>query len=332
MKAVIMTEAGAPEVLATREIEPPQLQGERDLLIRLKAAGVNPVDTKIRSRGPIRKVDGPHVLGCDGAGVVEQVGSHASLFQPGDEVYFCDGGIGGPRGNYAEYALVDERCVARKPRSLDFIQAAAVPLVAITAWESLHDRAHLQRDQTVLIHAGAGGVGHVAIQLAREAGARIATTVSSPEKAELVGSLGAERPILYRDEDFVQAALSWTEGRGVDVALDTVGGETFSRSAEAVAFYGDLVTLLQPDADTDWGPARQRNLRISLELMLSPMLFGLIEAQVHHAEILARCAELFDRQALRIEVHRTLPLESAAEAHRLLEQGGSAGKLVLEIW
>lgn len=331
MKAVVMTEAGAPEVLVTRDIDPPQPQGERDLLIRLKAAGINPVDTKVRSRGVFRKVEGPHVLGCDGAGIVEQVGAGVSRFQPGDEVYFCDGGIGGPRGNYAEYALVDERCVAHKPRSLDFIQAAAVPLVAITAWESLHDRARLQRNQNVLIHAGAGGVGHIAIQLAREAGARIATTVSTPEKAELVGTLGAELAILYRDQDFVEAALDWTDGRGVDVALDTVGGDTFSRTAEAVAFYGDLVTLLQPDAHTDWGPARLRNLRISLELMLSPMLFGLIDAQAHHADILERCAELFDRQALRIEVHRTLPLDSAAEAHRLLEQGGTVGKLVLEI-
>ena len=331
MKAVVMTQAGAPEVLLTRELDPPQPREPQDLLIRLKAAGINPVDTKIRSRGAMRKVDGPHVLGCDGAGIVEQVGSGVTRFQPGDEVYFCDGGIGGPRGNYAEYALVNERCVALKPRTLDFIQAAAVPLVAITAWESLHDRARLLRGQRVLIHAGAGGVGHIAIQLAREAGARIATTVSTPEKAELVGALGAERAILYRDEDFVRAALDWTDGRGVDVTLDTVGGDTFSRSVEAVAFYGDLVTLLQPAAEHDWGPARQRNLRISFELMLSPMLFGLTDAQAHHARILEHCAELFDREALRIEVHRTLPLESAAEAHRLLEQGGTAGKLVLEI-
>ena len=331
MKAVVMTEAGAPEVLVTRDIDPPQLQGDNDLLIRLKAAGINPVDTKVRQRGVFRQEPGPHVLGCDGAGIVEQVGAAVSRFQPGDEVYFCDGGIGGPRGNYAEYTLVDQRCVAHKPRSLDFIQAAAVPLVAITAWESLYDRAHLQSGQTVLIHAGAGGVGHIAVQLARETGARICTTVGSPEKAELVGSLGAELPILYRDHDFVQAALDWTDGRGVDVALDTVGGATFSRTAEAVAFYGNLVTLLQPDADTDWKAARLRNLRISLELMLSPMLFGLQDAQAHHAHILEQCGALFDRGALRIEVHRTLPLESAAEAHRLLEQGAVVGKLVLEI-
>lgn len=331
MKAVVMTEAGPPEVLVSRNIDPPQLQGKRELLVRLKAAGVNPVDTKVRQRGAFRKEPGPHVLGCDGAGIVEQVGAGVSGFQPGDEVYFCDGGIGGRRGNYAEYALVDEICVAHKPRSLDFVQAAAVPLVAITAWEALHDRARLQRGQSVLIHAGAGGVGHIAIQLAREAGAHICTTVGSRENAELVTALGAGLPILYRQQDFVQAALDWTDGRGVDIAFDTVGGETFQRTTEAVAYYGDLVTLLQPDADTDWTTARLRNLRISLELMLSPMWFALHEARAHHASILEQCARLFDSGALRVEVHRTLPLEAAAEAHRLLEQGGVAGKLVLEI-
>lgn len=331
MKAVIMSQAGAPEVLQLRDVDPPRLENEHELLIRLKAAGINPVDTKVRQRGVFRQSPGPHVLGCDGAGIVEQVGSAVRRFQPGDEVYFCDGGVGGPRGNYAEYALVHERCVARKPASLDFVQAAAVPLVAITAWESLFDCAYLQEDQSVLIHAGAGGVGHIAIQLARETGARICTTVGSPEKAELVGSLGAELPILYKEQDFVRAVLDWTDGSGVDAALDTVGGNTFSRTAEAVAFYGDLVTLLQPDSNTDWTAARMRNLRISLELMLSPMLFGLEDAQAHHGWILEQCAELFDRDALRIEVHRTLPLEAAAEAHRMMEQGNVVGKLVLEI-
>lgn len=331
MKAVVMTEAGPPEVLACRDLPPPTLQGKRDLLIRLKAAGVNPVDTKVRQRGAFRDASGPHVLGCDGAGIVEQVAAGVSGFQPGDEVYFCDGGIGGARGNYAEYAVVDALCVAHKPRTLNFVQAAAAPLVCITAWEALHDRARLQRGQSVLVHGGTGGVGHIAIQLAREAGAHVCTTVGSAEKAELVGALGAELPILYQEQDFVQAVLEWTEGRGVDIALDTVGGRTFSRTAEAVAYYGDLVTLLQPDADTDWTAARLRNLRISLELMLSPMWFGLQQARAHHASILEQCGRLFDRDALRVEVHRALPLESAAEAHRLLESGQVVGKLVLEI-
>lgn len=331
MKAVVMTDPGAPEVLAVRDLPPPAVQGKRELLVRLKAAGVNPVDTKIRQRGAFRKGPGPHVLGCDGAGIVEQVGAGVSGFQPGDEVYFCDGGIGGARGNYAEYALVDELCVAHKPRSLSFVQAAAAPLVCIAAWEALHDRARLQPGQRVLVHGGTGGVGHIAVQLARVAGAHVCTTVGSAEKAELVGALGAELPILYQEHDFVQAVMEWTEGRGVDVALDTVGGETFSRTAEAVAYYGDLVTLLQPDAKTDWKAARFRNLRIGLVLMLSPMWFGLQAGRAHHATILEQCARLFDRDALRVEVHRTLPLQSAAEAHRLLESGAVVGKLVLEI-
>jgi len=331
MKAVVMTAPGDPEVLTLQDIPPPVLQQDHDLLVRIRAAGVNPVDTKLRARGPYRKASGPHVLGCDGAGVVEQVGRAVSRFQPGDEVYFCDGGLGGPRGNYAEYTLVDERYAARKPRNLDFVQAAAAPLVLITAWESLHDRSHVGGDQQVLIHGGAGGVGHVAIQLARLAGAEVCTTVGSPEKAQFARDLGAGETILYKEQDFVAATLAWCGARGVHMALDTVGGALLARTAEAVAVYGDLVTLLQPDAGTDWSGARARNLRISLELMLTPMLMGLHEAQVHQAEILERSAELFEQGRLSIHVQQTLPLEGAAEAHRALAQGLAGGKLVLEV-
>jgi len=331
MKAVVMAAPGGPEVLTVQDLPPPVLEADHDMLIRVRAAGINPVDTKIRARGPFRAAPAPHVLGCDAAGVVEQVGRAVTRFQPGDEVYFCDGGLGGPRGNYAEYTLVDERFAARKPRNLDFVQAAAAPLVLITAWEALHDRAHLHDGQTVLVHGGAGGVGHVAIQLARLAGARVCTTVSTKDKAAFARDLGAEETILYRDQDFVAAVLAWTGGTGVDVALDTVGGEIFTRTAEAVAVYGDLVTILQPGADTDWNSARTRNLRIGLELMLTPMLLRLPEAQERQARILERCAELFEQDRLRIHVQETLALEDAAEAHRILARGLSGGKLVLEV-
>ncbi|HEM47265.1 MAG TPA: alcohol dehydrogenase [Alphaproteobacteria bacterium] len=331
MKAVVMTAPGEPEVLSLQDIPPPILEGDHELLVRIHAAGVNPIDTKLRARGPYRTGPGPHVLGCDAAGVVEQVGRAVTRFQPGDEVYFCDGGLGGLRGNYAEYTLVDERFAARKPRNLDFVHAAAAPLVLITAWESLHERAHVHDGQRVLIHAGAGGVGHVAIQLARAAGARVCTTVSTAAKAEFVRSLGAEEVILYPEQDFVAAALAWTGGRGVDMALDTVGGPTFARSAEAVAVYGDLVTVLQPDAETDWREARLRSLRVSLELMLTPMLFGLAEAQARQARILERCAELFEQERLQVHVQQSFALENAAEAHRALARGLAGGKLVLEV-
>lgn len=329
MKAVLMSAAGDPDVLEVGDVDEPTMAGDRDMRVRLKAAGVNPVDTKLRSRGTFFPDRQPTILGCDGAGVVEAVGPGARRFRPGDEVYFCHGGIGGPRGNYAEVAVVDERFAAAKPRSLDFAQAAAAPLVLITAWESLHDRAHVGPASNVLIHAGAGGVGHVAIQLAKQAGAHICTTVGSHEKASLARSLGADHSILYKEQDFVDATLDWTGGRGVDIALDTVGGHTLARTTEAVRVYGDLVTLLSPPADIDWQQARLRNLRVSLELMLSPMYFALQEAQQHQASILEQCGELFDSGRLQIQLQETFPLEEAAQAHALLQRGSMTGKLVL---
>ncbi|NBC47692.1 MAG: zinc-binding dehydrogenase [Gammaproteobacteria bacterium] len=331
MKAIQMREPGGPDVLSLVDLPRPELDTETDVLVRLEAAGVNPVDTKIRSRGTLVPETLTAVLGCDGAGVVEAVGAGVTRFKPGDAVWFCYGGLGGPRGNYAEYAVVDERVAQPKPASLDFVQAAAAPLVLITAWEALYDRAGLHEGQQVLIHAGAGGVGHVAIQLARLAGARVAATVSGPEKASFVHELGAEYAINYKEESLLHCLSDWTGGRGVDVAFDTVGPEVFRQTIPAMAVYGDLVTILDPGGDLDLKEARNRNLRISLELMLTPQLGGLPEALAHQGEILRRCGELFDDGKLTIHVAETFPLEQAAAAHRRLEAGGATGKLVLTI-
>lgn len=329
MKAIVMTATGGSDVLKPAEVPQPKINDETELLVRLMAAGVNPVDTKLRAKGTYYPARLPAILGCDGAGVVEAVGADVTRFKIGDEVYFCNGGIGGAPGNYAEYTVVDERFCARKPRSLSFVEAAAAPLALITAWESLHDRAALKPDQHVLIHAGAGGVGHVAVQLAKIAGAQVCTTVGSLDKADFVSALGADAPILYKKTDFVWAVQEWTKGDGVDVALDAVGGDTLVATFRAMRIYGDLVTLLQPGPGVDWKEARVRNLRISYELMLSPMYYGLRGAQEHQARILEECARLFDEGRLRIHLAHTFPLQDAAEAHRLIEQGSTTGKIAL---
>jgi len=329
MRAIEVRETGGPAVLQAVERPIPALAGARDVLVRLAAAGVNPVDTKLRSRGPLLPEGLPMVPGCDGAGIVEAVGPEVKGLAPGDAVWLCHGGLGGPVGNYAEYIVADAAWVRPKPRSLGLVEAAAAPLVLITAWEALRDRAGLRAGQTVLIHGGTGGVGHVAIQLARLAGARVAATVSSAEKASLAHDLGAEYTINYREEDLVQAVMEWTAGWGVDVAFDTVGPEVFRRTIPAMAHYGNLITILDPGPDQDFKEARNRNLRIGFELMLTPMLRDLPEARAHQGEILDRCAEHFDRGELRIEVAETFPLEQAAEAHRCIEGGHTRGKLVL---
>ncbi|HXH64774.1 MAG TPA: zinc-dependent alcohol dehydrogenase family protein [Mariprofundaceae bacterium] len=329
MRVVMMRKPGPPDVLEAGRMPQPEIESPTEVLVRVEAAGINPVDTKIRARGPMIDEGLPCILGCDGAGVVEAVGRDVRHIGIGDAVYYCYGGLGRRRtGNYAEYAIVDAAYIAPKPDSLDFVQAAAAPLVLITAWEALFDRARLGKGQKVLIHAGAGGVGHVAIQLARIAGAEVATTVSTEAKADFVRSLGADRVIRYRQEDTQAAVMDWTGGRGVDIAFDTVGGDVFKQSIPLVRFYGELVTILQVPENADWKAARLRNLHISQELMLSPQLFGLGEG-AHQAGILADCAGHIDAGRLGIHVADTLPLEQAAEAHRRIERGGMTGKLVL---
>lgn len=325
-----MTRPGAArEVLRVVDIPEPAIGSATAIKVQLKAAGVNPVDTKLRARGVFYPNAYPAILGCDGAGIVTDCGPAVTRFRRGDAVWFCHGGLGGQAGNYAEYTVLDEQEAEHMPAGLDFESAAALPLVLITAWEALFDRAGLGSGQTVLIHAGAGGVGHVAIQLANQAGARIVTTVSTTEKAAFVRLLGADHVIHYRDCDFAGAVLDWTGGRGVDVVLDTLGGETFRRSLATTRVYGHVVTLLDPGSDVDWKEARNRNLSISFTLMLTPMLQDLPEARHHQGDILRRCAALIEAGTLQPLIGKTFPLDEAAAAHELIETGHVQGKIVL---
>ena len=328
MRSVIMTKVGSPEGLEYRGIDKPNIKSTTELLIRIQAAGVNPIDTKLR-QGLYPMDNLPAVLGCDGSGTVEAVGSDVSKFKVGDEVYFFHGGVGSIQGNYAEFRTIEERFLARKPGNLNFTEAAAAPLALITAWEVLHDRAQIKSGQTVFINAGAGGVGHLAIQLAKIAGANVCTTASSEEKSDFIRSLGADMVINYKKQDFVEAIMDWTDGKGVDVVMDNVGGEWIEKSFSATAHYGHFVTLLQPDKETDWTVARQRNIGIHLEIMLSPLLFDLQDAQKHQTFILEECARYFDEGKLKIHISKSMPLAEAATAHADIETGTTTGKIVL---
>ena len=330
MKAIVIHETGGPEVLKVENIATPAVTRPGDVLVKLKAAGINPVDTKLRKgMYPIQHF--PAILGCDGAGIVEDTGKDVSSFKKGDAVYFFHGGIGTGPGNYAEYIVLDQRFIARKPESIDFNQAAALPLVFITVWEALYDRARLDANKTVLIHAGAGGVGHVAIQVAKAAGAKVCTTISSDEKARFVKQLGADYAINYKQQDFVAAVMEWTNGEGVDIVMDNVGGEIIEASFPAVKHFGDLVTLLQVPDKIDWTNARMRNLRFSFEIMLTPLLFNLVEAQKHQTWILNQCTKLINENRLNIHVSEVMPLEQVINAHNKIESGSTTGKIVLEI-
>jgi NADPH2:quinone reductase len=330
MKAVLMIQPGLPDLLELRDIDEPAIAEPTQIKVRLVAAGVNPVDTKLRRQGVFYENALPAVLGCDGAGEVVETGAAVSRFRAGDKVWFCNGGLGGEPGNYAEYTVLDERWAAPMPKSLDFEHAAAGPLVLITAWGMLYDRGRLQAGQTVLIHAGTGGVGHVGLQLAKLRGARVLTTVGSSEKAALAKQWGADAAIDYKTQDFVRAVNDLTSGTGADLVVDMVNPEVFRRSIECTAHFGDLVTLLDPGA-VSLQEARMRNLRIGFELMLTPMLRKLDAARAHHVEILEQCGQWIDEGRLEIHISHVLPLEKAAAAHALIEAGSTTGKIVLRI-
>ncbi|MCK9637806.1 MAG: zinc-dependent alcohol dehydrogenase family protein [Methylobacter tundripaludum] len=328
MKAIMMTAIGNPDVLELQDIAEPEISTATQVKVRLKAAGVNPVDTKIRRNGLLYDNPLPAVLGCDGAGEVVETGSAVSRFKPGDKVWFCHGGLGREQGNYAEYNVLDQRWVSLMPETSSFTEAAALPLVLITAWGGLIDRGGLQSGQTVLIHAGAGGVGHVAIQLAKLKGARVITTVSSEQKAEFVQALGADEVIRYTKGGFADAVNELTDGKGADLVFDTVGAEVFKQSIQATAHFGRLVTLLDP-GELNLAEARIRNLLIGFELMLTPMLRDLPEARDKHVEILNQCAQWLEKGQLKTHIGKQLSLAEAAKAHELIETGHSTGKIVL---
>lgn len=333
MKAMLMTATGGPEVLKLSEVPMPDLPSPDHIRVKLHAAGINPLDTKLRKTAAYYPDRLPCVLGCDGAGVVESVGDDVHRFTPGDEVYFFNGGLGAEPGSYAEYTTVHQDYVAFKPRHVSMEEAAALPLVLITAWEALFNRACVAEGQSVLIHAAAGGVGHIAVQLAKQVGAQVLGTVGSTDKAAWVTqSLGADRVFVYRDVDFAQAVLDWTEGKGVDVVFDTVGGETFCRSIACTRVYGRVVSLLQNECKPeDAKLARLRNLALVSELMITPAVLDMHEARIHQRRILEEGARLIEADKLKIKVSHVLPLEEAAQAHTMIEAGHTTGKIVLKI-
>jgi NADPH2:quinone reductase len=329
VRAVLMTATGGPDVLTLAEVPEPQIAGPHDVRVRLRAAGINPVDAKLRASGTIGG-SLPAVLGWDGAGVVDSAGPAVTRVHPGDEVYFCGGGFGPTPGTYQEMKVVGERYLARKPERLSFVEAAAAPLVTITAWEAVRERARVSGGQFALVQAGAGGVGHMSVQIARLAGARVATTVTPGRKAELASSLGAELCIDYTREDVGAKLRAWTGADGADVVHDTVGGKTFTACFLLVRPYGDLVSNVEsPWEDAAVSAMHDRNLRVSFTWMPAPSVFGWPEHRERQRAILEQAAAHFDAGDLRVEVGATFPLERAADAHRALEAGQVIGKAVL---
>jgi NADPH2:quinone reductase len=327
--AVVATSLGGPEVLQPAEIDLAWPGRPGDVLVRLAAASLNPADVWFRSLGPYVTSARPLVLGHDGAGVVEAVGSAVTRVKAGDRVAFCFGGIGADPGTYAHFAVVPAQSLALVPATVGFETAAALPLVGITAVEALEERIMLKAGEAVLIHGGAGGTGHVAVQIARLAGARVAATVSSEVKAALVRAFGAELAIDYRASDFVAAARDWTGGAGLAAAFDNAGGETLQKTFKAMAPYGRIATLIGNPGDDAETTAYNLNLTLHAVMMLTPMWLGLHDRLAGQRQIVERLLAEVAAGRLCPHIAETFALADVAAAHRRLEGGHAVGKIVL---
>ncbi|MFG6200016.1 NADP-dependent oxidoreductase [Nonomuraea sp. JJY05] len=309
MRAIIQESAGGPEVLTLAEVDRPEPM-PTEVLVRVHAAGVNPTDWKSRTHGRLLS-DPPAILGWDVSGVVEAVGLGVTRFRPGDEVF------GMPRfphkaGGYAEYVTAPSRHFTRKPAGLDHVHAAALPLAALTAWQVLYDTANVQPGQRVLIHAAAGGVGHLAVQLAKHLGAYVIGTARRSKHA-FVRELGADDVIDYTERDFAETV------RDIDLVIDSIGGDYGMRSLRTLRDGGALVRLAsEPDEDL----LRQAGER--------GIWAGSLLVEPDNAAM-ATIAKLVDTGRLRVEVDTVLPFEQAAKAHELGETGRTTGKIVLTV-
>ena len=326
MNAAILHTYGQPLKLG-RVPTPTVLPGH--VLVRVQASGVNPLDTKIRAgQAAHARTEPPAILGIDLAGTIEAVADDVTAFGPGDLVYGMTGGVGGVQGSLAQYAVVDARLLARRPEAWSARQAAAVPLAAISAWEGLVDRAQVHRGQRVLVHGGAGGVGHLAVQLAVARGAEVFATASGDGLAVIEGyDAVAIDYTATTPADYVER---FTEGQGFDIVYDAVGGATLDGSFASVkAYTGHVVSIL------GWGthslaPLSFRGATYSGVFTLLPLLTGL--GREHHGEILHHIAELADAGAIAPRVDdRTFTLDSVDEAHDVVEQGTANGKVVIDL-
>ena len=308
MKAIRIHNYGGPEVLKYEDAPRPKPQAG-EVLVRVHAAGVNPIDWKVRE-GHMKDF-WPHkfplILGWDLSGVVEEIGASVSRFKIGDEVY----SVPDPtrNGAYAEYIVVRESELALKPRSLHHIRAAAVPLAALTAWQSLFDTAQLQPGKRVLIHAGSGGVGHFAVQFAKWKGAYVFATASTKNQ-DLLRKLGVDGPIDYTQQRFEDTA------RTIDIVLDTIGGETQERSWSVLKKGGNLVSLVHPPSEEK---AKELGVRAAF-----------VAGHPSGAQ-LAEIAKIIDSGKLVPVIDRILPLSEVRRAHELSQSGHVRGKIVLRV-
>jgi NADPH2:quinone reductase len=328
MKAHVIEQFGEPSVFKAVDLPQPGLLPGH-VLIRVAATSVNPVDLKIR-KGVLKGIspDFPAVLHGDVAGVIEAIGEGVDNFKLNDEVYACAGGIKGLGGALAEFMLADAALVARKPLSLSMREAAALPLVSITAWEGLIDRAKVGAGQNVLVYGATGGVGHIGIQLAKWAGAKVFATASSEEKMAIARELGTDVAINYRKQTVEEYVAEYTAGKGFDVVFDTVGNDNLQTAFKAAALNGTVVSTVSLSTQ-DLTLLHVKGLTLHLVFMLIPMLHEI--GRAHHGEILSKLSQLVDKGKVRpLLDSKSFSFSEVAEAHYYAESGQAIGKVTLE--
>ncbi len=329
MKAQLIKRFGDPSVFELAEVLKPELKPGH-VLIKVNATSVNQIDCKIRS-GAVSAIapEFPAILHGDVAGTIEAVADDVKSFAVGDEIYGCAGGLKGSGGALAEFMLADAKLLAKKPRSLSMVEAAALPLVAITAWEALFKKANLTNKNTILIHGGVGGVGHVAVQLAKWCGAKVYTTVLKNEDFSLAKSLGANEVINTKEEDVEKYVTRLTNNQGFNIVFDTVGGPNLDKSLLAAGTNCSVVTTVARSTH-DLTPMHNKALSLHVVFMLLPILTNLDRES--HGKILAKISAIVDEGKLKplIDPHQ-FTLQTVNDAHALLESGKARGKVVISI-
>jgi NADPH2:quinone reductase len=329
MKAQVIKQFGPPSVFELTEIPKPNLKPGH-VLIKVGATSFKQLDCKIRG-GIVTAIvpDFPAVLHGDVAGIIEAVAEDVKSFKAGDEVFGCAGGLKNSGGALAEYMLADARLISKKPKSLSMLKAAALPLVSITAWEALFIKNKLSDKNTILIHGGVGGVGHIAVQLAKYSGAKVFTTVTKNEDFELAKKLGADEVINAKEEDVEKYLARLTNNNGFDIIFDTVGGPNLDKSLLAAAINGCVVTTAARSTH-DLTPMHNKSLSLSAVFMLLPILNNY--GRELHGQILTKIAEVIDQGKLKPLIDSTkFTLETISDAHALLESGKARGKVVVSI-
>ena len=328
MKAMVIRRTGGPEVFEKAELPIPEPTANQ-VLVRVKATSVNPIDCKVRSGAVAILPPFPAILHGDISGTVVEVGGEVRRFREGNEVFGFVGWTGGEGGALAEYAVCDPRLLAHAPRSLPLEDAAALPVVALTAYQGLQRKIKLGKGMSVLVQGAAGGVGHIAVQMAKACGAQVAATVSSDEKGAVAASAGADWTIRYDLEEVGHYVERITGGRGFDVVFDTAGGANLPKSFEAARPGGDVVTIAAR-ATVDLSLMHSKGLNLYVVFSLLPILTH--EGRDTMGQDLATIARLVDDGLVRPIIYsKGFTLDSIAEAHRFFETQSHYGKLLVRV-